>query len=249
MSGVMDDIHEQLVEMGQIKTQFDIEKFTVGKEGDFVASQFHFLMRQYRFAVQETRRILVDYEKAQREVEFLKKEYRYREAGDDYEVSSPATRARLYEIEHLDLEILTQESLMRSLEIDITGKIRVIAGFETMRQALIKENGGKPPTNEQYQAEQPAYYEWLLSRKVLQELQARQTGLSLGLIDAHYMAARDPLLDDSKMKITPIVTDLGRLLLDDIHKKGLRSCDGVLKELKIPQNARKELIEEGLHGS
>ena len=50
---VSESIKNQVLEMAKIKCQFDAEKFTVGKQGPFVASQFHFLMRQYRFALSE----------------------------------------------------------------------------------------------------------------------------------------------------------------------------------------------------
>ena len=41
------ELKEQFIEMGQLKSNFDIEKFTVKKEGGFIAHNFHFLMRQY----------------------------------------------------------------------------------------------------------------------------------------------------------------------------------------------------------
>ena len=43
----LDELQDQFIEMGQLKSDFDVEKFTVRKEGNFLAHNFHFLMRQY----------------------------------------------------------------------------------------------------------------------------------------------------------------------------------------------------------
>ena len=40
------ELKKQFLEMSQLKSDFDIEKFTVKKEGHFIAHNFHFLMRQ-----------------------------------------------------------------------------------------------------------------------------------------------------------------------------------------------------------
>ena len=59
--------------MGQLKSDFDVEKFTVRKEGNFLAHNFHFLMRQYSITLTELRRMILNREEMSRYVKKFQK--------------------------------------------------------------------------------------------------------------------------------------------------------------------------------
>ena len=63
---LLTELQEQFIEMGQLKSDFDVEKFTVKKEGNFLCHNFHFLMRQYSLTVTEMRRMLLEREEKRR---------------------------------------------------------------------------------------------------------------------------------------------------------------------------------------
>lgn len=247
---LIDELHTQFVEMGQIKTRFDSEKFTVGKEGNFVASQFHSLMRQYRLAIQETRRMLLDYEEAKRKVEYLLKEADYRNNKKDYETNIPETKKELSKIEHIDIETNRQEMRMKALEISIQGRLWRMNDFETLRKRLIEINDGKAPTNEQFQAEQPEYYRWFIAKKMVQQMQQQATGITEGMIEAHEMAARKPILSDSKMKIKSLMskTSQGQILfdIDALHASAFLDCDNLKQMEKSLEEKYKAMISPKL---
>ena len=69
----LEELQRQFIEMGQLKSDFDIEKFTVKKEGNFLAHNFHFLMRQYSLTLTELRRMLLEREEHRRYVEKYQK--------------------------------------------------------------------------------------------------------------------------------------------------------------------------------
>lgn len=224
-----EELHQEALEMSQIKTTFDAEKFTFGKEGEFPASRYHMLIRQYRFAVEEKERMLLEAEKIRRNRELLIKEQTRRRDGTDYTTSSPNTRRRLGNKEHLDIEIYQAESRLRSLEIDIQSKIFMIGDLEKLRQKAIADNG-KPFTNEQFQAEQPAYYQWFIAKKILFDLQYYSTGVTPGVLEVHEMAAREPVLEGSKMKIESLLASAPNGLFVDLQKlmkSAIRDTDNI----------------------
>lgn len=169
------ELKEQFLEMSQLKSNFDIEKFTVKKEGNFIAHNFHFLMRQYSLTLGELRRMLIEKEEKQRKIDECNELI---EKGE----KKILVYTREGKIEkYIDLyrdQLLNQLDLQ---EIGIADKAMRIIGFETCRLKLIELNGGKSPTNEQYQKEEPQYWKWFLEKKALYQLTQAKTGISEGI--------------------------------------------------------------------
>ena len=162
-----DELKSQFLEMGQLKSEFDIEKFTVKREGNFIAHNFHFLMRQYSLTLYEYKRLLLDREELTRQIDELKELYKSgeRKIGDKY----------------IDIEIKRKQNEIDMIDLNIINRERMIEYFEKCRLKLIELNGGEPPTNEQYQAEEPEYWRWFLLRKALWQFKQAATGISEGI--------------------------------------------------------------------
>ena len=156
-----DDLKSQFVEMAQLKSDFDMEKFTVMSKGGFIAHQFHMLMRQYSLALYEVRRMTLDREEHLRNLAKLEGG---EVPGDKYQ----------------DVEIARLKNEIDLLELSLVNKLAMISHFEKLRLVLIDKNGGEI-TNEQYQAEEPEYWEWNLKRLALEQLNASQTGIDAGV--------------------------------------------------------------------
>jgi hypothetical protein len=172
------ELKEQFMEMGQLKSDFDIEKFTVRREGDFIAHNFHFLMRQYSLALSELRRMLIDKEEHTRRIDeaqkLLDKKWKRTKKIIVYEIDGKKER-------YIDLYIRDLVNRVDMLDIQIVNKAMMVRGFEACRLKLIEMNGGKAPTNEQYQAEMPEYWRWFLTHKAKQQATERITGISQGV--------------------------------------------------------------------
>jgi len=196
-------------EMGQIKTNFDSEKFTAGKEGRFIACQFHMLMRQYRLYMQQTIEWMIEYEELKRKREFIKKEFAFRRGEGEYSTSAGAMKLELRGMEHLDLEDLRCQNQMQGREIDIWGRLQVMQHFEKLRIEIIRQNDGKVPTNEEFQAEQPEYYHWFLQSDIFKEILERNTGIRCGTTESALQSARKPILPGSSMQTPPFFAENG----------------------------------------
>tara|TARA_Y100000593_G_C4295696_1_gene330591 strand:+ start:1393 stop:2016 length:624 start_codon:yes stop_codon:yes gene_type:complete len=168
-----------MLEMGQLKSDFDADKFTRAKEGPFIAHQFHFVMRQYSLALYELRRMLVQRERHRRRLLELQGAVRANE-DDDW----------------VDLRQMDEQNAMELLDLSIVNKQAICRNCEKIRQELIQRNDG-PITNEQYQKEEPSYYAWFLKREALINHAASQTGIPHGVWLNMAHLEQPAMLDDS----------------------------------------------------
>jgi hypothetical protein len=206
------ELKEQFIEMGQLKSDFDIEKFTVRKEGKFIAHNFHFLMRQYHLALYEMRRMLIDKEEKLR----LISQVEQRIKDGEKEIIIKTAEGEIPKFTDLYSKQLHNE--LDLLEITMTNKIVMCARFEEMRNKLIEINGGVAPTNEQYQKEEPMYWKQFLENKAKEQASERATGISAGIWESIRMLEEEPVINQEfKVKI---LDESGVLMLGD--KKPLK---------------------------
>lgn len=160
------ELKTEFLEMGRLKSDFDIEKFTVKKEGNFIAHNYHFLLRQYSLAMYEAKRMYLDKEEKVRLIKDLtdKKEKNW------------------------DIEVFRAENEIDMLDLNLRNKIGMLDHFEVCRVKLIELNDGVAPTDKQYQDEEPAYWQWYLEKKAVHQLRERQTGVTEGVWEnIHYL--------------------------------------------------------------
>ena len=200
------ELKEQFLEMAQLKSDFDMEKFTVKKEGHFIAHNFHFLMRQYSLALSELRRMNIDKREKLRIIESLKSK----------DVSIITLNG---ETKYVDLEIERLKNEIDMLDLNLTNKLIMCDRFEKLREKLIELNGGTAPTNKEYQAEEPAYWKWYLQRKALWQHQERVSGISEGVWE-NIEHLEQPAVINKKFQI--MMTD----------KKGLFQLDQANQDVK-----------------
>jgi len=155
------EIKKDCLEMARLKSDFDIDKFTVATQGNFIAHKFHFLMRQYSIAISETKRILLDREERVRKI-------REWENGNQEDGKYP------------DIEIERLKNQIESIELDLCNELAKLDRFEILRKKLIKQNG-KPFTDKQYQAEEPDYWKWFLKERAKQQIAQANTGIEVGV--------------------------------------------------------------------
>ena len=169
-------LKDEFIEMAPLKSNFDIEKFTVKREGNFIAHNFHFLMRQYSLTLGEVRRMLIEKEEYERLIDELEKAWKNGE-------KTRLIYTREGKIQkYTDLYLKQLLNQLDLLEINITNKTMSIINFEACRKKLIDLNGGRI-TNEQYQAEEPEYWKWFLQKKALNQIKQAKLGIREGTWD------------------------------------------------------------------
>jgi len=216
------DLFDDFLEMSQIKSDFDIEKFTIKKEGNFIAHNYHFLMRQYSIAVGEATRIGIERERLLLDLEEKNKEV----ANDEIQ------------IKRKELDIREIKNNLRKNKLTLANQVIKCHKFEQARKKLIEMNGGKKPTNEDYQKEEPQYWKWFLLRKAKWQSQARISGVSEGVFENIDMLEEPSLINPNfQIKVTD---DNGLLPLYDFEKlelerKGFKENLKKLENLKLKE--------------
>lgn len=202
------ELKEQFIEMSQLKSDFAIEKFTVKKEGNFLAHNFHMLMRQYSLALSEMRRMLIEKEELQRKIE------EYTEKLDKEDKVMITTNEGTVE-KYTDLYIKELINRLDLLELNIVNKIMSVNKYEQVRKKIIELNGGVP-TNEQYQKEEPHYWKWFLQKKALHQASERQSGIQEGVwMNMHYL--EEPAVVNPEFQVE--VKKNGKLDFNEIKKE------------------------------
>lgn len=226
-------LKSEFIEMGQLKSDFDIEKFTVKKEGNFVAHNFHFLMRQYVLALSEARRMLIERDEKLRKLKEI--EEKVKALGQDAsEVKVTRKTERGDEETWADLEMQRLMNEIDLQEVTMTNKLAMCDRFEKARNKLIEMNGGQAPTNEQYQKEEPKYWKWFLERKALWQAKQRMTGISEGIWEnIHYL--EEPALINQAFQVPMLEDSNGMLDLQKIEKE---------VNQKLGYDQRVKMIEE-----
>lgn len=181
------ELKDQFIEMAQLKSNFDIEKFTVKKTGSFIAHNFHFLMRQYSLALSELRKKLIEKEDIERRIN------EYKNKGKEkIIVYTNDGKVQKY----ADLYIKELINRIDLIDIEIANKSMMIKGFEICRLKLIEINDNNIPTNEDYQKEEPDYLKWALNNVALQQLRERKTGITEGTWNSISMLEEPALITD-----------------------------------------------------
>ena len=176
-SGAMaEELESQILEMAQLKSEFDVEKYTLATKGPFIASQFHFLMKQYHHAYREAKRMLIERDEMIRTKDDLRKQI------EDGAVNKVIYTNDGMKMIWLDLEIDKINNNIGNLEVSLVNKLAMCNMFEKCRLKLIELNGGQAPTNEQFQKEQPEQQKWMLMQQARLQIDSRITGASEGTL-------------------------------------------------------------------
>lgn len=183
------DLHKDFIEMGQLKSDFDIEKFTIRKEGMFLAHNFHFLMRQYSLALFELRRFLLNREERFRKIK------EYNGMLDNGIEKTKVVGENGTDEKWVDIELARERNELESIEVTMVNKLAMCRKFEIARQKLIELNGGTPPSNKEYQKEVPSYWKWFLEQRALQQVKANATGIGSGIWENIEFLERQSLLN------------------------------------------------------
>lgn len=257
---IKSSIAPQLMEMSKSRTRFEIEKMLVGNDGNFIATQFYNLMKQYRTAINEYDNLEIEFEELKRWVLVLMQEIECRQEGGVTHgthkryrnfIESEGMNKKLNNVEHVDIEIQKTENSMREIALELRSHLMLINDFEDLRKRLIELNENNEFTSEQYENEQPAYCKWKLASKAMHRLQSGVSGIQEDIIDAYYRACREPVIANSSMKIDPVIDmvpnqslgeDIPLLNVSKICKDSILSCDPVI--LKTDQQTNNTQIRK-----
>ena len=210
-----EELRGQFLAMGQLKSNFDMEKFTVATQGNFIAHQYHFLMRQYSLALRELRTLMLD----------LEEKHRIYESYANGETPHG---------KYQDLEMARTQVDIDRIELTAINKLAMCNYFEKLRVVLIEKNGGEI-TNAQYQQEVPYYWEWYLQCVAVDEAKQAETGIHSGTWRAiKHLEAEAPMTPEFQIPMLDDKTgmfDLNEAQLNINQRIGLDNRVKIIREV------------------
>lgn len=214
-------------EMAQGRTNFQIEKF-IGLNTHNISVSFEHILKERRIMAAGYMFKLVEMKEKVREFE-------YKWNGKDksepifWETGGPGGGKKLcwYDLEELELT-----HYLKGSELEIRDRLHQLEHLDKMLCKLVEQNGGTPPSREQFLEENQEYWDTRLAEQALDDLMAAQTGISGANIQAMRRASAPSMVDErNKFKegylpMNKLLEPQGRMeFINDLQSKVMRGYE------------------------
>lgn len=216
-------------ELAQGRSNFQIEKFIV-HDNFTIASAF-------KSAVINRRSVAENLLQSVQEAKKTAREFHYKWNGKDktepiwWENGTGGKSLCWYDIDEFNFH-----RFIDGLNAGFKASIDELEFFDSLIERLIELNGGHPPTKEEYDADQPVYWERRFANQALDELLAARTGVSAGNIRSMRRATAPTVLTDDVNRIKEGYADPSDPIafLESLQKhvaSGIEEISGISKNL------------------
>lgn len=183
----LNKMYKRQMEFCQTRSKFQIEKFIACEEYSDI-TKFRSISHNSYIAMQEVRRMIIERERKLREIK-------------EKEKTKPL---------NYDLDIYEINRQLDDIELRIKGLLQEVDYMEEICKELEKKNG-KPFTYEQFENEEPEYWQKRLANQMHVSQIGMQTGIGEGNYKSYLMGLEQSILNDNK-EITPFnITDLNAI--------------------------------------
>jgi len=229
-------------ELAQGRSNFQIEKFIV-HDNFTIPSAFKSAIIN-RKSVAEG--LLTGIQDAKRIV----REFHYKWDGKDK--SQPIwwkTRDGGEELCWYDMDEFNFHRFIDGLNAGFKAQVGELEFFDKLIKELIELNGGHPPTKEEFDADQPVYWERRFANQALDELLAAQTGVSGGNIRSMRRASAPTVLKDDVNRIKEGYADPSNPIafLESLQKhvaSGIEEISGMTENILANKEQPKQIAQE-----
>lgn len=216
-------------EMAQGRTNFQIEKF-IGLNTHNISVSFEHILKERRIMAAGYMGKLIEMKERVREFE-------YKWDGKDksqpimWETGGPGGGKKLcwYDLEELELT-----HYLKGSELEIRDRLHQLQHLDSMLEKLVEQNGGKPPTREQFLEENQEYWDTRLAEQALDDLMAAQTGISGANIQAMRRASAPSMVDprnqfkEGYLPMDKLLDPRGRMeFINDLQSKVMRGYEKI----------------------
>lgn len=182
----------QELEHAQGRSNFQIEKFIA--MNDFtISSVYKHVLKNAAIMRREFFRVIKEGIEYQREFEL-------RWSGDKSKPVKWPTRDGKEKFHWYDLDVMDQKLYLQDLAISIKDKVQQLQFFDSILDTLESRNGG-PITKEQFDREEPVYWERRFKKQIGDEITNRITGVSGGNLESVRNAMAPTILENSVNQI------------------------------------------------
>ena len=215
-------------EMAQGRTNFQLEKF-IGLNTHNVSVTFEHILKERRIMASGYMQKLIEMKERVREFDWKWANHNDKTQPLIYDVGTESGKKVLC---WYDLEELNLTHFLRSSELEIRDRLHQMEHMDKMMDKLVEQNGGVPPTREQFLEENEEYWDTRLAEQALDDLMASRTGISIGNIQAMRRAS-GPAIVDPKNELKEGYLPMDKLLspqgkdefVNDLQKKVLRGYE------------------------
>jgi hypothetical protein len=216
-------------EMAQGRTNFQIEKF-IGLNTHNISVSFEHILKERRIMASGYMFKLIEMKERVREFE-------YKWNGKDktqpimWETGGPGGGKKLcwYDLEELELT-----HYLKGSEMEIRDRLHQMQHLDKMLDKLVEQNGGTPPTREQFLEENQEYWDTRLAEQALDDLMAAQTGISGANLQAMRRASAPAMVDprnnfkEGYLPMNKLLEPQGRMeFINDLQSKVMRGYEKI----------------------
>ena len=217
-------------EMAQGRTNFQLEKF-IGLNTHNVSVTFEHILKERRIMASGYMQKLIEMKERVREFDWKWANHNDKTQPLIYDVGTESGKKVLC---WYDLEELNLTHFLRSSELEIRDRLHQMEHMDKMMDKLVEQNGGVPPTREQFLEENEEYWDTRLAEQALDDLMASRTGISIGNIQAMRRASGPSIVDpknelkEGYLPMDTLLTQAGKdEFVKDLQNKVLRGYEKI----------------------
>lgn len=217
-------------EMAQGRTNFQIEKF-IGLNTHNISVSFEHILKERRIMAAGYMGKLIDMKERVREFEYKWSNVEDKTQPIRWETGGPGGGKKLC---WYDLEELEMTHYLKGSELEIRDRLHQLQHLDKMLEKLVEQNGGTPPTREQFLEENEEYWDTRLAEQALDDLMAAQTGISGANLQAMRRASGPAMVDpknnfkEGYLPMDKLLDARGRMeFINDLQTKVLRGYEKI----------------------
>jgi hypothetical protein len=215
-------------EMSQGRTNFQIEKF-IGMNTHNISVSFEHMLKERRSMAGGYMFKLIEMKERVREFDYKWKDVEDKTQPIKWETGGPGGGKKLcwYDLEELELM-----HYLKGSEMEIRDRLHQMQHMDKMLEKLVQQNGGTPPTREQFLEENEEYWDTRLAEQALDDLMASQTGISGANIQAMRRASAPAMVDprnnfkEGYLPMNKLLDQQGRMeFINDLQSKVMKGYE------------------------
>jgi hypothetical protein len=217
-------------EMAQGRTNFQIEKF-IGLNTHNVSVAFEHMLKERRIMASGYMFKLIEMKEKVREFDYKWKDVEDKTQPIMWETGGPGGGKKLcwYDLEELELM-----HYLKGSEMEIRDRLHQMQHMDKMLAKLVEQNGGTPPTREQFLEENQEYWDTRLAEQALDDLMAAQTGISGANLQAMRRASAPAMVDprnnfkEGYLPMNKLLDPQGRMeFINDLQGKVMKGYEKI----------------------
>lgn len=215
-------------EMSQGRTNFQIEKF-IGLNTHNISVSFEHMLKERRIMAGGYMFKLIEMKERVREFDYKWKDVEDKTQPIKWETGGPGGGKKLcwYDLEELELM-----HYLKGSEMEIRDRLHQMQHMDKMLEKLVQQNGGTPPTREQFLEENEEYWDTRLAEQALDDLMSTQTGISGANIQAMRRASAPAMVDprnnfkEGYLPMNKLLDQQGRTeFINDLQSKVMKGYE------------------------